>query len=104
MSSGSNTPQYNSGIARAIAARSMPALIRLNALPRWFVVVGLGALMVGGLILENRIGGLLLLIVTAFVGWLLLLSWPVLNRSARTVRALVVLVLAGLSLYYLIKG
>ena len=68
------------------------------------MVVGLGALMVGGLILENRIGGLLLLIVTAFVGWLLLLSWPVLNRSARTVRALVVLVLAGLSLYYLIKG
>lgn len=83
-------PTYSSPLARKVAARSMPALIRLHGLPRWAIVVGLGAFLVAGLLISGVIGGLLLLILTLFVGWLLFLSWPVLEGSGRFLRLLVV--------------
>ena len=39
--------------------------------------------------------GLLLLVPILFLGWLLLLSWPVISPSGRLLRLLAVLVLIG---------
>lgn len=97
-SSADTPPEYTSPLARAIAARSMPLLVRITALPRWVFVVGLTALLVGGLLLSNPIGGVLLLILATFIGWLLLLSWPVVAPKGRLLRLLVVLAVAGVGI------
>ncbi len=98
MSTADTPPEYTSPLARAIAARSMPLLVRITALPRWVFVVGLTALLVGGLLLSNPIGGVLLLILATFIGWLLLLSWPVVAPKGRLLRLLVVLAVAGVGI------
>ncbi|MDP2289499.1 MAG: hypothetical protein Q8M73_13165 [Actinomycetota bacterium] len=77
----------------AVEKRSLPILVRLNRLPRWLVVVGLGALLFLGLIQTGDLawlGGVLLLIVTGFLFWLLVLAWPVLPTQARIMRTVVV--------------
>jgi len=68
----------------------MPALVRLNGLPRWSIVIGLGVFLIAGLLVAGVIGGILLLLLTIFVGWLLFLSWPVLEGTGRFTRLLVV--------------
>jgi hypothetical protein len=83
-------PTYSSPLARKVAARSMPVLIRLHGLPRWSIVVGLGGFLIAGLLISGVIGGLLLVLLTLFVGWLLFLSWPVLEGTGRFTRLLVV--------------
>ena len=98
MSTADTPPEYTSPLARAIAARSMPLLVRITALPRWVFVVGLTALLVGGLLLNNPIGGVLLLILATSIGWLLLLSWPVVAPRGRLLRLLVVLAVAGVGI------
>lgn len=105
MSTADTPPEYTSPLARAIAARSMPLLVRITALPRWVFVVGLTALLVGGLLLGSQasrglqaLGGVLLLILATFIGWLLLLSWPVVAPRGRLLRLLVVLAVAGVGI------
>jgi len=103
VSSADTPPEYTSPFARAIAARSMPLLVRITALPRWAFVVGLTALLVGGLLLSNPLGGVLLLILATFIGWLLLLSWPVVAPTGRLLRLLVVLVVAGVGIAQIVS-
>jgi hypothetical protein len=50
------------------------------------------ALMFVGLVKDNATGGIALLVVWAFVSWLLYLSWPLLEGRARILRALTVLI------------
>jgi len=78
----------------------MPLLVTLNRLPRWIVVVLMGSLLFLGLIQTGDLawlGGIFLGIVALFLGWLLVLAWPVLPGQARIVRAVVVLAAAGIS-------
>ncbi len=78
---------------QAVERRSMPILLTLNRLPRWLVVVVMGSLLFLGLIQTGDLawlGGVLLLIVTAFLFWLLVLAWPVLETQARVLRLIVV--------------
>ena len=78
---------------QAVERRSFPMLVILNRLPRWLVVVVLAAMLVTGLVLTGDfawIGGILLLIITGFLFWLLVLAWPVLPTSARLIRLVVV--------------
>ena len=78
---------------QAVEKRSMPILVALNRLPRAVVVVVLGAMLFLGLVLSGNLawlGGILLLIVTGFLFWLLVLAWPVLPTSARLLRLVVV--------------
>lgn len=51
------------------------------------------ALLFGGLIVPSPIAGLLLLVLGAFLGWLLALSWPALTPGARFLRLAVCLVI-----------
>jgi hypothetical protein len=71
----------------------MPILVMLDRLPRWLVVVVMGSLLFLGLIQTGDLawlGGVLLLIVTGFLFWLLVLAWPVLPTQARIMRTVVV--------------
>lgn len=79
---------------------SRPLLRRMIAAPRWILVVGTASLLVLGLIQTGDLawlGGLLLGILTLFLGWLLMLSWPALAPGSRLMRLVVVLALAGFS-------
>lgn len=97
----SNRPPANVSPARlALEARSRPLLRRLHALPRWLVVVTPAILLFGGLIFTGAlawVGGLLLLLVALFLGWLTALSWPAISAGARLIRVVVVLALLGLT-------
>lgn len=78
---------------------SAPFLIRLHTAPRFVLPVLLLGFMLCGLITSGVTSGVLLLLVAFFVGWLLYLSWPLLDGRARLLRTLTVLliVLAAVS-------
>jgi len=78
-------------LRKRIEVLSAPSLIRLHSLPRAVVPVVIILLMFVGLVKDNALGGIALLLVSAFVGWLLYLSWPLLEGRARILRALTVL-------------
>jgi hypothetical protein len=80
---------------------SVGPLVVMNSLPGWVVPVLLAVLLVAGLALPFTWSGLLLLIPTAFLGWLLLLSWPVIKPGGRLLRLIAVLVLLGAAVFRL---
>ena len=74
----------------------------MHALPRWVVVIAPAILLFLGLILTGPVawvGGILLLLVAAFLGWLTALSWPAITGSARFLRVIVVLALVGVAVF-----
>jgi hypothetical protein len=80
---------------------SAPLLLWMSSLPRWVVPVVMGLLLAGGLFLSGSLawlGTVLLAIVTAFIIWLLALSWPVLTTGGRLARSLVAVALLGITL------
>jgi hypothetical protein len=76
-------------------ARSYAVLKRLHAMPRWTVPVATVVLVFVGLFAGPVIGGLCLLTVASFLGWLAYLAWPELSRGGRTARALVLGMVTG---------
>lgn len=79
---------------------SVPILMRLLALPRWLIVVLMGSFLFLGLIQTGNLawlGGIFLLIVGGFLGWLLALSWPVLSTGRRISRIVVVAAVLGIA-------
>ncbi len=81
-----------SGRAR-FEARSARALTTLHRLPRWVLPVVLAVVLLLGLALPSRWAGLLLLLLAAFLGWLLALAWPLVDARGRILRSVVVLAL-----------
>lgn len=88
-------PAPATGWRAGLERRSVGPLMVMSSLPGWLVPVLLGALLVAGLMLPFAWSGLLLLVPTVFLGWLLLLSWPVITPGGRLLRLLAVLVLIG---------
>ncbi len=78
--------------------RSYAVLTRLHAMPRWTVPVATVVLVFVGLFAGPVVGGLCLLAVAAFLGWLAYLAWPQLSRGARVARALVLGMVTGVAL------
>lgn len=74
-------------------------LIRLHAVPRWLFVLVLGGSLIAGLLLENAIGGVILLLLALFLSWLAAIGWSHLSLLARGLRIATVglLVVAGVS-------
>lgn len=80
---------------------SIPILTKLLALPRWLIVVLMGTFLFLGLIQTGALswlGGIFLLIVGGFLGWLLALSWPVLTPGRRLTRIVVVAAVLGIAI------
>jgi hypothetical protein len=83
-----------------LAQWTAPAAFRLAKIPKPVLLIGIAALLVGGLVLENAIGGVLLVLLGLFFGWLLMLAWPALTPSGRIVR----LVVVGLIVYLAVRA
>lgn len=78
---------------------SAPWLARLSRLPRWLLLAVTVALLLAGLLLENALGGALLLLLALFLAWLAVLGWSRLPPVGRLLRVLTIglLVFAGAS-------
>ena len=86
----------------ALETRSYPLLVTLQRVPRWVMVVLPAALLFLGLIQTGGLawlGGILLLLVAVFLGWLLVLSWPALTVGSRTVRLITVVAVIGIAVF-----
>ena len=69
---------------------SAPLLLQLARVPKWLLLVAVLALTVAGLMLDNAIGGILLLVLALFLAWLAVLGWTQLSLVARLMRLIVV--------------
>lgn len=78
-------------------ARSYAVLKRLHAMPRWTLPLATIVLVFVGMFAGPVIGGLCLLALAAFLGWLGYLAWPQLRRRDRLIRALVLGMLTGVA-------
>lgn len=67
----------------------------LNRVPRVLVVIGMAALLVGGLMAPSAIGAVLLVVLGLFLAWLIALSWPVLTGGSRILRLVTVALVFG---------
>ncbi|HOA03709.1 MAG: hypothetical protein IPI13_06050 [Actinomycetales bacterium] len=73
---------------------SVQWVTRLNRVPRWAAFIGVLALMVAG-ILVPKVGFLFTLVIAAFLGWLIFLTWPRLAAPEKLMRiAVLALVVA----------
>jgi hypothetical protein len=61
--------------------------------------VVIAALFVGGLAVHGWGGAAMLLVVTVFLAWLALLSWPTLQPATRLLRVVALAVLLALSVW-----
>ena len=88
------------GSRSSLERASTPLLLQLRRIPRWIMVVLPAVLLFGGLVMPVGLawlGGLLLALVGVFLGWLLLLSWPVLSMSSRLLRLIVIVAVFGIA-------
>lgn len=74
------------GLRRAVEQRSAAPLVFLFQLPRWIIPVILVALLLAGFAVPSFLGGVAVLPVIGFVGWLAYMSWPSLGAKGRILR------------------
>ncbi|MEI6108634.1 MAG: DUF6703 family protein [Actinomycetes bacterium] len=87
-------PVITHSVARkAITQASTPLLLRIHLLPKFVVPVLIAGFMVLALFTSGLIGGIALTFVSIFIGWLMYLSWPLLDSRSRVLRFLVLCIL-----------
>ena len=91
--------QQSPQIRQSIERLSLRPAAYLRHLPRWLPPVVLAALFIGGLAVHGWGGAVMLLIVTAFLTWLAVLSWPALAPQTRLLRVLALAVLLALCVW-----
>jgi hypothetical protein len=79
-------------------------LATLHRMPTWLVPALLAVLLIAGLALPWRASGLLLLVIAAFLTWLLALSWPITAWSGRLIRLIAVVAVVGVAVVRLSGG
>lgn len=86
---------------RTLEQRLGPLVVLLAGLPRAVPFLVVAALLVAGLLLQGVVGGVLLLVLAAFLGLLLALAWPVLQPRPRVLRLAVVAIVVVRALSFL---
>nr|WP_113702252.1 DUF6703 family protein [Nonomuraea lactucae] len=75
------------GARKAVEARSAaPMTFLFTQVPRWVTPTVLVVLLLAGFAVPGWLGGVAVLPVLAFVGWLAYLSWPSLGAGGRLLR------------------
>lgn len=74
---------------RRFEQRIGPLVVLLARLPRIVPFLIVFGLLIGGLLLQGKAGGAVLLVLSALLGGLLFLAWPALPQQARVVRLVV---------------
>jgi O-antigen ligase len=88
-------------LRRRIDQASLPLMTRLSSLPRLVPFLILLALLISGMLIGGLGGFVLMGLAALFVGWVLYLSWPLLNRSERIMRVAVLLLAIALAVVQL---
>ena len=78
---------------QSVEQASLPLIRAISGRPRWLVFLATLALMLAGVLVPEW-GWVFFLVVAAFLGWILYLSWPRLTPVERLMRS-AVLVLVG---------
>lgn len=79
----------HSATRKSITEASAPVLLRIHTFPKFLVPAAIAGLMVLALFLNGFWSGICLSIVAVFIGWLMYLSWPLLDGRSRIVRLFV---------------
>jgi hypothetical protein len=79
-------------------------IVLLGRMPRWVPFVVVAVLLVGALVAQGLLGGVLLLVLAALLAVLLTLSWPALQPAARLLRLAVVALVAVRAVVFLQQG
>ena len=95
--------QQSPQIRQSIERLSLRPAAYLRALPRWLPPVAVAALFVGGLAVRGWGGAVMLLVVTAFLAWLAVLSWPALQPQTRLLRVAGLAALLALSAWQALR-
>jgi hypothetical protein len=80
-----------------VERRSAVLLVFLHRLPRWVPPVVAGVLLLAGLFASGVLGGAILLVLAAALGWLAYLSWPRVEPPLRLLRAAALAVLVAVA-------
>jgi hypothetical protein len=83
----------HSYLRKRVTDLSAPTLLRLHSLPKFLVPALIAVLMLLGLFLPAPYSGFALTVVSIFIGWLMYLSWPLLDTKSRIIRFLVFVIL-----------
>jgi len=95
-------PATSTGWRARLERWSVGPLTLMSSLPAWLVPTLLSVFLVAGLVVTARWAGLLLLVPTAFLAWLTLLSWPATTPAGRIMRISAVTLLAGAAVFKLL--
>lgn len=87
-----------------IETASRDLLVRLHDLPRWVLFLAFTGLAIGGALLPAWAGAACLAVLGVFLGWLLYLAWPTLERPKRLLRLLVLGVIIGAAIARVATG
>jgi hypothetical protein len=83
----------HSVLRKRVTDLSAPVLLRIHGLPKFLVPGLIAVLMLLGLFLPVPYSGISLTVVSAFIGWLMYVSWPLLDSKSKLLRFLVFLIL-----------
>jgi hypothetical protein len=76
-----------SGLRKAVEERSaVPMTFLFTQVPRWVVPAVMVILLLAGFAVADPLGGVAVLPVLAFIGWLAYLSWPSLGAGGKLLR------------------
>lgn len=94
-----------SKLRKKIEILSTPLLLSINNWPKWLVPLLMLSFLLVGLFVPGVVGGFFIFLVGLFVGWLLFLSWPLLDSKSKIFRLILVFVIlfSGLTQIFLIK-
>lgn len=83
----------HSVLRKRVTDLSAPVLLRIHGLPKVLVPGLIAVLMLLGLFLPAPYSGISLTVVSVFIGWLMYVSWPLLDSKSKFLRFLVFLIL-----------
>ena len=86
-----NRPQ--SALRKKLEILSTPLLLSINNWPKWLVPLLMLSFLLVGLFVPGVVGGFFIFLVGIFVGWLLFLSWPLLDTKSKLFRLVLVMVI-----------
>jgi hypothetical protein len=80
---------------------SLPLMTKLSELPRLVPFLLLLTLLIAGVVISGPTGFVLMAVASAFVGWVLYLSWPRLTGTERIMRLAVLLLAVAMAVVQL---
>jgi hypothetical protein len=91
-------------VRQRIDRASLPLMTKLSQLPRAVPFLVLLVLLLAGALISGPVGFALMGLASAFIGWVLYLSWPQLTASERIMRLAVLLLAIAMAVSRLPRG